>query len=139
MMFKLNFATPDKKIVADQELDEITLPAFRGELNILPGHSPLVTTLEAGILRYRLKNGETQKVAIGWGYCQVSPEGVNVLAETAVESDEIDTKVVSDRLKALEFRLANDSLDDVNWEHVQQDIARLKAELNLVGGDKNTH
>ncbi len=138
-MFKLNFATPDKKIVADQELDEITLPAFRGELNILPGHSPLVTSLEAGILKYRLKNGESQKIAIGWGYCQVSPEGVNVLAETAVEADEIDTKVVSDRLKALEFRLANESLDDVNWEHVQQDIARLKAELNLVGGDKNTH
>jgi F-type H+-transporting ATPase subunit epsilon len=138
-MFKLNFATPDKKIVADQELDEITLPAFRGELNILPGHSPLVTTLEAGILRYRLKNGESEKVAIGWGYCQVSAEGVNVLAETAMEAEEIDTKVVSDRLKALEFRLANEPLDDLAWKHVQQDIERLKAELNLVGGDKNLH
>ena len=138
-MFKLNFATPDKKIVSDQELEEITLPAFRGELNILPGHSPLVTTLEAGILKYRLKSGESQKVAIGWGYCQVSPEGVNVLAETAVEAEEIDTKVVQDRLKALEVRLANETLDDVSWGIVQQDIARLKAELNLKGGDKNLH
>jgi len=136
-MFKLNFATPDKKIVADQELEEITLPAFRGELNILPGHSPLVTTLEAGILRYRLKNGESQKVAIGWGYCQVSPEGVNVLAETAVEAGEVDTKNVHDRLKTQEFRLANESLDDINWKTVQQDIERLKAELNLVG--EKTH
>jgi F-type H+-transporting ATPase subunit epsilon len=132
-MFKLNFATPDKKVVSDQELDEITLPAFRGELNILPGHSPMMTTLEAGIVKYRLKGGETQKVAIGWGYCQVSTEGVNVLAETAVEADEIDTKVVQDRLKAMEFRLANEALDDHAWENVQQDIARLKAELNLAG------
>ncbi len=136
-MFKLNFATPDKKVVSDGELEEITLPAFRGELNILPGHSPLMTTLEAGIVKYRLKGGETQKVAIGWGYCQVSAEGVNVLAETAVEADEIDTKVVSDRLKSLEFRLANESLDDHNWENVQHDIERLKAELNLVG--EKTH
>ncbi len=134
MMFKLNFATPDKKIVSDQELEEITLPAYSGELNILPGHSPLMTTLEAGILRYRLKNGETQKVAIGWGYCQVSAEGVNVLAETAMEASEIDTKTVSDRLRAQEQRLAVESMDDLTWEQVQQDVEFMKAELSLVDG-----
>lgn len=133
-MFKLNFATPDKKIVSDQELEEITLPAYSGELNILPGHSPLMTTLEAGILRYRLKNGETQKVAIGWGYCQVSAEGVNVLAETAMEASEIDTKTVSDRLRAQEQRLAVESMDDLTWEQVQQDVEFMKAELSLVDG-----
>ena len=135
-MFKLNFATPDKKIVTDQELEEISLPAYAGELNILPGHAPLMTTLEAGILRYRLKNGETARIAIGWGYCQVSPEAVNVLAETAMGTVEIDVKEVQDLLRTQEERLATEALDDADWKHLQNDIARLKAELELVNGKR---
>lgn len=132
-MFKLNFATPDKKIVTDQELEEITIPAYAGELNVLPGHAPLMTTLEAGILRYRLKNGETARVAISWGYCQVAPEAVNVLAETAVAADEVDFKSAQDQLKAQEEKLATESLDDLDWKHVQREISRLKAELEVSG------
>ena len=130
-MFILNFATPDKKIVSEQELEEITLPAFAGELNILPGHAPLLTTLEAGILRYRLKNGETAKYAIGQGYCQVSPEGVNVLADTALLKTEVDVAAAQKQLKENEARLANESLDEEAWAVTQGSISRLKAELEL--------
>jgi F-type H+-transporting ATPase subunit epsilon len=135
-MFKLNFATPDKKVISDQELEEITLPAFSGELNILPGHAPLMTTLEAGILQYRLKNGETKRIAIGWGYCQVSPEAVNVLAETAMTADEIDTKSVQELLRSQETRLSTEVLSDEDWEHVRHEIQRLNAELTLAAGDR---
>ncbi|PIS11390.1 MAG: ATP synthase F1 subunit epsilon [Bdellovibrio sp. CG10_big_fil_rev_8_21_14_0_10_47_8] len=135
-MFKLNFATPDKKVVTDMELEEITLPAFSGELNVLPGHSPLMTTLEAGILKYRLKNGQTDKVAISWGYCQISTEAVNVLAETAVHADEIEVKVVEEHLKQFENKLATESLDEVDWEKTRHEIGRLKAEIDLVGENK---
>lgn len=136
-MFKLFFATPEKKIVSDAELEEIILPADRGELNILPGHAPLMTTLSAGILRYRLKNGEEKKMAISWGYCQVSSDGVTVLAETAVEGDEIDTKVVQDHLTQQESLLTADSLSDEDWDKVHNEIARLRAELDLVGESKS--
>lgn len=132
-MFKLNLATPDKKLVTDQELEEISIPAHAGELNILPGHAPLMTTLTAGILRYRLKNGETAKVAIGWGYCQVSTEAVNVLAETAVEADEVDIKALQDSLRLQEGKLATETLDDADWKKTQNEISRIKAEMDLVG------
>lgn len=131
-MFKLYFATPDKKVVSDIELEEITLPAYSGELNILPGHAPLMTSLEAGILKYKLKTGQTEKLAISWGYCQISSDGVTVLAETAVSADEIDTKVVEQHLKDNENKVSNESLDDSQWEKAQHEIARLRAELNLV-------
>jgi F-type H+-transporting ATPase subunit epsilon len=130
-MFKLNFSTPEKKIVTDQELEEIILPAYRGELNILPGHSPLMTTLEAGILSYRLKNGQTQKLAIGWGYCQVSPEGVNVLAENAKDMAEIDVKSTETKLTQLEASLLTETLEDKDWDKAQRDISRMKAEISL--------
>ncbi|MFN7455641.1 MAG: ATP synthase F1 subunit epsilon [Pseudobdellovibrionaceae bacterium] len=131
-MFKLNLVTPEKKIVMDQELAEISLPAFAGELNILPGHAPLLTTLAAGILKYKLKTGETKKMAISWGYCQVSSEGVNVLAETAVESDEIDVKVVQENLKGFERKLIAEHLNDEDWTKAHHEIERLKAEINLL-------
>lgn len=130
-MFKLDFVTPEGKIIVDQDLEEITLPAWRGELNILPGHAPLMTTLTPGILVYRLKSGDSAKFAISWGYCQVSDRGVSVLAETAVKAAEVDIKVDQDLLKQLEVRLANETLDDQDWEKVQNDVARLKAELEI--------
>lgn len=132
-MFKLNFATPDKKVVSDADLEEITLPAFAGELNILPGHSPIMTSLEAGILKYRLKNGEEKKFAVSWGYCQVSSEGVNVLAESAVTAEEVDLKTVQNHLKLQEEKLAMESMEDADWEKAQHEVARLKAEIDLVG------
>lgn len=131
-MFKLFFATPDKKVVSDVELEEITLPAFAGELNILPGHAPLMTTLAAGVLRYKLKTGQKEKLAISWGYCQVSSDGVTVLAETAVHADEIDAKIANEELKTNENLLTVEMLDDVKWQKTQNEIARIRAELSLL-------
>jgi F-type H+-transporting ATPase subunit epsilon len=130
-MFKLNLATPEKKIVAGQELQDITLPAFKGELNILLGHAPLMTTLNPGILSYRLKDGTSAKMAISWGYCQVSPEGVNVLAESAVSADQIDISVVKDHLKNYETRLSSDSMSEHEWQTIQNEVSRLRAEIEL--------
>ncbi len=132
-MFKLSLVTPEKKLVTDQEMEEIIVPANAGELNILPGHAPLLTTLIPGILKYKLK-GTAQffEVAISWGYCQVSAEGVNVLAEHAMTADEIKPDLVKKQLKDSEARLASESLDNVDWESAQHEIARLKAELDLV-------
>ena len=130
-MFKLFFATPDKKVVADAELEEITLPAFAGELNILPGHAPIMTTLEAGILSYKLKNGQSDRLAISWGYCQVSAEGVSVLAETAKHASEIDVALTQQQLKNAENKILNEMLDDSGWEIARREIARHQAEIGL--------
>lgn len=137
-MFKLNFVTPEKKIVANQEVEEVTVPAYAGELNILPGHAPLMTTLEPGIFKYRLKgSSEVEKAAISWGYCQVSPEGVNVMAEEAALAGDIEVSVVKEHLRLQEQKLAAESLDDAQWRDTQHEIARLNAELQLVGSSAN--
>lgn len=92
-MFLLTLVTPDKSLVKGVEVEEVFVPGFLGELNLLPGHAPLVTTLSTGILKYRLKGeARLQQVAVSWGYCQVNPTGVNVLAETAERPDDIDVE-----------------------------------------------
>ncbi len=124
-MFTLNLVTPEKKLVAGQEIDEILVPAYRGELDLLPGHAPLMTTLNPGILRYRLK-GEPQlyAVAISWGYCQVSPEGVNILAETAERPEEIDLDRAHTAKNMAEQKLASADLSVEDLAKYQNKITR---------------
>lgn len=130
-MFKLNLVTPDRSLVIDKEAEEVSVPAYSGLLNVLPGHAPLMTTLEPGILRYRLKGQESQSVVISWGYCHISPEGVNVLAEMATTPEEINRGQSEELAKELEKKLAAEFLSDEQWNKVQHDLARARAEVSL--------
>lgn len=134
-MFKMTLVTPEKKLLTDADVEEIIVPAFKGELNILPGHAPLMSTLGVGILKYRLK-GESSfsSAAISWGYCEVNPKGVNILAETAETVDELDRdRIAAARKKADEMlRSGGLSVDDI--VKYQRKIRRADARLNLLDG-----
>jgi F-type H+-transporting ATPase subunit epsilon len=124
-MFTLTLVTPEKKLVAGEEIEEVFVPAYRGELNILPGHAPLMTTLSTGVLRYRLKGQSAlQPVAISWGYCEVSPEGVNVLAETAERPGEIDLSRSAQTKTRAEQELAGADLNQERLAKLQNKISR---------------
>jgi F-type H+-transporting ATPase subunit epsilon len=131
-MFKLTLLTPDKKIVVDQEIEDVTVPAFRGELNILPGHAPLITTLSTGIMRWRSKGeSEQRSIIVSWGYCQITPTGVDVLADVVDLPEDVNPEDAKATLAEGEKRLL-ESLDDDQWEQVQRDIARARAHLDVV-------
>jgi F-type H+-transporting ATPase subunit epsilon len=133
-MFKLTLVTPEKRLVIDQEIDEVTVPAFRGELNILPGHAPLITTLETGVLSYKLKGQEAQKVSISWGYCQVSPQGVNILAEYAAMPVELNVEELKKSLADAERRMTNESLDEDQWLEAQREVAKARTGMEIFPG-----
>ena len=110
-MLRLNLVTPLKKLVTDLEVEEVFVPAHRGELNILPGHAALVTTLSTGALKYRPR-GSSQLIvaAISWGYCEVFNDEVTVLAETAETAEEIDLNRAQEAYKrATESLLLKDA------------------------------
>ena len=87
-ILKLEMVTPYKRVLSE-EVDEIIAPGTLGELGILPGHTPLLTTLKVGELTYR-KGGAAFHVAVNWGYVEVEEGKVTILAETAEPADEID-------------------------------------------------
>lgn len=123
-MLKLNLVTPMKKLVTDLEIDEVFVPAYKGELNILPGHAALVTTLSTGILKYRPKGSSTLiHAAISWGYCEVFNDEVTVLAETAETADEIDMDRAQDAYKRATQMLAGKDAPE-NVEKFQNKIDR---------------
>lgn len=134
-MFELTVVTPTKKIVANAEMEEVFVPAFRGELNIYPGHSPLVSTLTEGVLRYKLK-GDAQEtaVAISWGYVEVTPSGVQVLAETAESKEDIDLSRAEEALKNSESNLDNADVGPEDIEKYHRKRRRAEARISVAKG-----
>lgn len=139
-MFKLSILTPEKKLVTDQEIDEVLVPGDRGQLDILPGHAPLLTTLQAGVLKYRHK-GESNfhSLAVAWGYMQVNPEGVIVLAEMAETAGEVDRSRAEESLRKAQASLAQMTIDPEETERYQRKIELAQARLALLADDKITH
>lgn len=132
-MLKLNLLTPERKAVYDQEVTEVTIPANSGEMTILPGHSPMITTLGTGILKYKVKGSEkTHKAMISWGYCEVTPEAVNVLAEYMQTPEEVVVAESQAILAATEKKLVSDFLNDQDYELAMQDAAKARSAIELV-------
>lgn len=130
-MFLLTLVTPEKKLVTDQEVDEVVVPGHRGQLTVLPGHSPLMTTLDVGLLKYRLK-GESQftSVVVSWGYCEVNPKGVSVLAETAESIEEINQERAQEALKIAQRRLKDPNLEADQVLKYQRKLKRALARID---------
>lgn len=130
---KLNVLTPERKAVFDLEVSEVTVPAYSGEVTILPGHSPLITTLGTGILKYKVKGDDrTQKAVLSWGYCEVVPEAVNVLAEFMQTPEEVVVEKAQTNLQEAEKKLVTEMLSDHEFETTMNEVAKSRASMDLV-------
>ncbi len=96
--FKLEIVTPEKKVV-DTAAEEIQIPGKNGYLGVLPGHAPLITELSVGEITFResssSSSGSTsneQRLAVAWGFAEVLPNKITILAETAERPSEIDVE-----------------------------------------------
>jgi F-type H+-transporting ATPase subunit epsilon len=90
--FQLEIVTPEKKVI-DTAATEAQIPGKNGYLGVLPGHAPLITELAVGEITFRSgANAEEQRLAVAWGFAEVLPDKVTILAETAERPSEIDVE-----------------------------------------------
>lgn len=101
--FQLEIVTPEKMVVRDAA-EEMQIPGKQGYLGILPGHAPLITELAVGEITYRA-GGYTHHLAVAWGFAEVLPDKVTVLAETAERAEEIDVRRAQEAKQRAEERL----------------------------------
>jgi F-type H+-transporting ATPase subunit epsilon len=94
----LEIVTPERGIIS-QRVDEVQVPGAEGAFGILPGHTPLLATLQVGELWYR-RGEETSYVAVSFGFAEVQPDRVSILAQMAEEAEDIDVT----RAEAAELR-----------------------------------
>jgi F-type H+-transporting ATPase subunit epsilon len=86
--FQLEIVTPEKLVVREAA-DEAQIPGRNGYIGVLPGHAPLITELGAGEISYR-SGGQSHRFSLAWGFAEVLPDRVTVLAETIERASEID-------------------------------------------------
>jgi F-type H+-transporting ATPase subunit epsilon len=84
----LEVVTPDRALIRE-EVDEVVVPGSEGELGVLPGHTPLLSSLKIGELWYR-QGQEKHYLAIAFGFVEVLPDRVTVLADVGERAQEID-------------------------------------------------
>jgi F-type H+-transporting ATPase subunit epsilon len=84
----LEVVTPEGRLVSEV-VDEVVLPGSEGSLGVRPGHTPLLTSLGIGELVYR-RGSDRRLLAIAWGFAEVLPDRVSVLAEIAERAEGID-------------------------------------------------
>lgn len=126
-MLKLVFVTPEKRIVVGQQIQYVNVPALNGELSIHLGHAPLVTTLETGVVSWKLANEDVlNKVVVTGGYCEVGPEEVCVLADFADLKGDFERVEAESKIEKLNHSLSNEILDDVKYEELLNSVKRLQ-------------
>ncbi|PLX85812.1 MAG: ATP synthase F1 subunit epsilon [Desulfuromonas sp.] len=128
---KLEMVTPYKKVLS-ADVDEITAPGFVGELGLLPGHTPLLTTMRVGELTYR-QDGQLHHVAVNWGYLEVADDTVTVLVDTAEKADEIDLERAKAALGRAEDALKTLSQEDKKFAVMQAALERAMIRIQVAG------
>ena len=118
---QLEVVTPERRLLAEPA-DMVTVPGLGGELGILPGHTPLISELQTGVLSY-IQDGKTFQLHVSGGFVEVRDDHVSVLAEVAERPEEID---------AARARLSRERLEkELNaWSGSEEDFELAKTELD---------
>ena len=119
----------------DDVAEEMQIPGRNGYLGVLPGHAPLITELGAGAITYR-KGAHTEYLAVGWGFAEVLPGRVTILAETAERADEIDVERARKAAARAEEHMRGKD-PDVDFRLVEAALERAMVRLQVAGKNKD--
>ncbi|MBI1875685.1 MAG: F0F1 ATP synthase subunit epsilon [Acidobacteria bacterium] len=127
----LELVTPDRAIVHDR-VDEVEIPGADGYFGVLPGHTPLLAMLQVGVLWYR-KGREKFHLSVAFGFAEVQPDRVTILAQLAERAEEIDVSRAEAARKRAEERMARPVID-MDFERAR--IALLKSLVRLQAAER---
>ena len=127
--FKFELVSPERLLVSD-EVEQVLVPGAEGDMTVLAHHAPVLTTLRPGLLDIGFPGGRSQRFFIRGGFAEVNPAGLTVLAETAIDLDELKAEQLVQAIKDAEEDVA-DLTDDARdraqtkLEHLRQVQATL--------------
>jgi F-type H+-transporting ATPase subunit epsilon len=122
----LRIVTPDRLLVHEQ-VDEVEIPGSEGYFGVLPGHTPLLASLAVGELWYR-KGADKTYLSIAFGFAEVLPDQVTILARIAERAEDIDVERAEAARRRAEERLTSPK-SDVDYERAR--IALMKSLTRL--------
>ncbi|MEW6584124.1 MAG: F0F1 ATP synthase subunit epsilon [Nitrospirota bacterium] len=124
---KLEIVTP-YGLILSEEVDEVTCTGSEGDFGVLPGHVSFFTTLKIGMLSYK-KGTAVKYVFVNWGYAEVGPERVMVLADSAEKSEDIDVERAKAAMKRAEERLKK--IEEFDFARATSSLERAVARVQV--------
>jgi F-type H+-transporting ATPase subunit epsilon len=118
---QLEIVTPERRVLSEP-VDMVTIPGLGGELGILPGHTPLISQLQTGVLSYA-KGGTTFQLLVSGGFVEIRDDQVSVLADVAERPEEIDAASARVKREQVEKQLST-------WTGTEEELKIAKAELD---------
>ncbi len=125
---RLEVVTPEHRLLS-KEVDYVSAPGSEGDFGVLPGHCHFLTTLRIGELEYRIGE-QTEFMSVLWGFAEVTPTKVTILAEIAEKAEDIDVDRAESAVRKAEERLERGGLpSEVEEARVSLEKARLRKKI----------
>ena len=129
--FPFELVSPTR-LVFSGEAEQVDVPGAEGDFGVLPGHAPFISALRPGVLTIR-NGADVKRYFVRGGFAEVNPEGLTVLAETAVPVEDVDREAMADAIKAAEKNVADARDDAARWKAIEA-AEQLKAAAAQVSG-----
>jgi F-type H+-transporting ATPase subunit epsilon len=126
----LNVVSAEESLFSGS-IESLQITGSEGELGIMPGHAPLLTSLKPGMARIVKKGGDEEVIYLSGGLLEVQPNHVTVLADIAIRGGDLDEQAAEEAKKRAEEQL-NAHGDDVNYAEAAAELARAVAQLRVI-------
>lgn len=126
---QLEVVTPERRLLSEQ-VNSVIVPGRGGELGILPGHAPLISELQTGVLSYN-EDGTTFQLHVSGGFVEVNDDRVSVLAEVAERPEEINAALARASRDQLEKQMSSWSGSEEDFEKARTEFERSTVRLQL--------
>ena len=127
--FNLTIVSAELKIF-EGEVKQIQATGVEGELGILPGHTPLLTAIKPGIVKFTLQDGNEEVIYVSGGFLEVQPNIVTVLADVAIRGNELDADRIREAKRKAEENIVSHASDvdhDLLVAKLSKELAKLRA------------
>lgn len=122
--FDLTVVSAESKIFSGK-ITSVRVSGIDGELGVYAGHTPLLTAIKPGIVKYTLENGSEDAIYVSGGFLEVQPNSVTVLADVAIRGEELDQQRILEAKRQVEENISKSNNDELA-ARLAQEIAKLR-------------
>ena len=124
--FKVEIINPEKSFFSQEDINEVVLAAFEGEMGILKDHIPIISFLKPGIIKTFSKSGE-KNFFVEDGIVEFRNDNLSILTSSIFDASKMDKNKIDEILKQSESVLSQKDLDDQKKYVIDQKIDVLKS------------
>ena len=129
--FTFELVSPERLLISE-DVESVVVPGSEGDFQVLVDHAPVLTTLRAGLLDVVLPDGKERRIFVRGGFAEAGPESLTVLAQTAIDSADLDKAALAQEIKNAEEDVA-DAKDDEIRDKAQDKLDQLKLIRDTLG------